>query len=147
MVEISESTRLSAFALPFTARACHTRLARLTRARRQWFGRRTARVLLADFWYTPSRDAVQRWLRHPEPSSSSRKSTIKKVTICLNGGSKPPPYAQNPSIANRKSKKYVLYPVSAGTGVTPAPPIFQRACRQCVHESARLFRVICSHAW
>ena len=24
---------------------------RLTRARRQWFGRRTARVLLADFWY------------------------------------------------------------------------------------------------
>ena len=24
---------------------------------------------------------------------------------------------------------------------------FQRACRQCVHESARLFRVICSHAW
>ena len=27
------------------------RLARLTRARRRWFGRRTARVLLADFWY------------------------------------------------------------------------------------------------
>ena len=28
------------------------------------------------------------------------------------------------------------------------PPLFfQRACRQCVHESARLFRVICSHAW
>ena len=28
------------------------------------------------------------------------------------------------------------------------PPIFfQRACRQCVHESARLSRVICSHAW
>ena len=24
---------------------------------------------------------------------------------------------------------------------------FQRACRQCVHESARLSRVICSHAW
>ena len=24
---------------------------------------------------------------------------------------------------------------------------FQRACRQCVHESARFFRVICSHAW
>ena len=24
---------------------------------------------------------------------------------------------------------------------------FQRACRQCVHESARLFRVICLHAW
>ena len=120
MVEISESTRLSAFALPFTARACHTRLARLTRARRQWFGRRTARVLLADFWYTPSRDAVQRWLRHPEPSSSSRKSTIKKVTICLNGGSKPPPYAQNPSIANRKSKKYDL--VLSAYLLHPRPP-------------------------
>ena len=24
---------------------------------------------------------------------------------------------------------------------------FQRACRQCVHESARLPRVLCSHAW
>ncbi len=24
---------------------------------------------------------------------------------------------------------------------------FQRACRQCVHESARLFRALCSHAW
>ena len=43
------------FALPFTARTCHAWLARLTRARRQWFGRRTAQVLLADFWYTPSR--------------------------------------------------------------------------------------------
>ena len=25
--------------------------------------------------------------------------------------------------------------------------LYMRACRQCVHESARLFRVICSHAW
>ena len=39
------------FALPFTARTCHAWLARLTRARRQWFGRRTAQVLLADFCY------------------------------------------------------------------------------------------------
>ena len=32
--------------------------------------------------------------------------------------------------------------------LSPRPPLFfQRACRQCVHESARLFRVICSHAW
>ena len=36
---------------PFATRTRHARLARLTRARRQWFGRRTARVLLADFWY------------------------------------------------------------------------------------------------
>ena len=27
------------------------------------------------------------------------------------------------------------------------PPIFQRACRQCVHESARLLRALCSLAW
>ena len=50
------------------------------------------------------------------------------------------------SIANRKNKKYVLYPVSALTLSTPAMH-FQRACRQCVHESARLSRVMCSHAW
>ena len=36
------------------ARTRHAWLARLTRARRQWFGRRTARVLLADFWYFSS---------------------------------------------------------------------------------------------
>ena len=46
----------------------------------------------------------------------------------------------------KKQKKYVLHPVSACTGFTPALH-FQRACRQCVHESARLFRVLCSHAW
>ena len=28
-------------------------------------------------------DAVQRWLRHPEPSSSSLKSTIKKKLLLL----------------------------------------------------------------
>ena len=50
----------------------------------------------------------------------SEKYDERKVTLCLYGGSKPPPYAQNPSIANRTSKKYVLYPVSASTGVTPA---------------------------
>ena len=30
----------------------------------------------------------------------------------------------------------------------PRPPhLYMRACRQCVHESARLSRVVCSHAW
>ena len=28
-------------------------------------------------------DAVQRWLRHPEPSSSSQKSTIKKSFLMI----------------------------------------------------------------
>ena len=30
----------------------------------------------------------------------------------------------------------------------PRPPhLYMRACRQCVHESARLSRALCSHAW
>ena len=87
----------------------------------------------------------------------------KSISMFLYGGSKPypvsatptafasqigqfPPYAQSPSIANRQSKKYILHSVRALTLSTPALH-FQRACRQCVHESARLFRVICSHAW
>ena len=43
--------KLPIFTLSFAARTRHARLARLTRARRTRFGRRTARVLLADFWY------------------------------------------------------------------------------------------------
>ena len=39
---------------------------RLTRARRPRFARRTARVLLADFWYF-----------------SSQKSTTKKISLCI----------------------------------------------------------------
>ena len=67
--------------------------------------------------------------------------------MILYGGSKPPPYAQSPSTTNRQNKRYAFHSVSALAKPTPAPPIIQRACRQCVHESARLFRVICSHAW
>ena len=37
--------------------------------------------------------------------------------------------------------------VSSAQVPNPRPPhLYMRACRQCVHESARLFRVICSHA-
>ena len=46
-----------------------------------------------------------------------------------------------------RDKGYFDSLVSAQTLPTPAPPIIQRACRQCVHESARLFRALCSHAW
>ena len=35
-------------------------------------------------------DAVQRWLRHPEPSSSSLKSTIKKKTFSIFFAENPP---------------------------------------------------------
>ena len=53
---------------------------------------------------------------------------------------------KNPNIAKRKSKNALFIPSAHLLHPRP-PPIFQRACRQCVHESARLFRVICSHAW
>ena len=43
-------------------------------------------------------------------------------------------------------RRLIVTSVSAQTKFTPALH-FQRACRQCVHESARLSRVICSHAW
>ncbi len=45
-----------------------------------------------------------------------------------------------------KIKKYALCPVSVQTSARP-PHFYMRACRQCVHESARLPRVSCSHAW
>ena len=50
----------------------------------------------------------------------SEKYDERKVTLCLYGGSKPPPYAQSPSIANRQSKKYILHSVGALTIFTPA---------------------------
>ena len=55
----------------------------------------------------------------------------------------------NRSIPPRGShvkKQISLYSVSAHIRFTPAMH-FQRACRQCVHESARLPRALCSHAW
>ena len=52
------------FDLSLAACTRHAWLVRLTRARRQWFGRRTAQVLLADFWYF-----------------SSQKSTIKEKLL------------------------------------------------------------------
>ena len=46
------------------------------------------------------------------------------------------------------SKIRVILIVSSAHSLYSRPPLFfQRACRQCVHESARLSRVICSHAW
>ena len=43
-------------------------------------------------------------------------------------------------------RRLIVTSVSAQTKFTPALH-FQRACRQCVHESARLSRALCSHAW
>ena len=43
-------------------------------------------------------------------------------------------------------RRLIVIFVSVQTPPTPAL-LFSAACRQCVHESARLFRVMCSHAW
>ena len=43
-------------------------------------------------------------------------------------------------------RRLIVTSVSAGIRPTPAMH-FQRACRQCVHESARFSRALCSHAW
>ena len=59
---------------------------------------------------------------------TQKREKKKSYFMFLYGGSKPPPYDIKPSIANRKSKKYVLHPVSAHIRVTPAP-LFQRACK------------------
>ena len=58
------------FALPFAARACHARLARLTRARGK-SSRREGNALFDDFWYF-----------------SSLKSTIKKKLLYVSSLSK-----------------------------------------------------------
>ena len=84
------------FALPFTARACHARLARQTRARRQWFGRRTAQVLLADFWYFSSLKSTRK-KRHlyeffEVPRKSSNATPTHMLRMCAN----------SPTIAGRR---------------------------------------------
>ena len=56
------------------------------------------------------------------------------------------PYKIKSKYSQQKKQKCTLHPVSEHIRPTPATPIM-RACRQCVHESARLSRVICSHAW
>ena len=43
-------------------------------------------------------------------------------------------------------RRLIVTSVSVLNPPTPANPIM-RACRQCVHESARLPRALCSHAW
>jgi hypothetical protein len=44
-----------------------------------------------------------------------------------------PPYDISPSIANRKSKKYVLHPVSAGTSTRPPCTFSGRADNACTN--------------
>ena len=57
------------------------------------------------------------------------------------------PYKTKPQYTPVAKIKNILFIPSAHS-LYPRPPIFfQRACRQCVHESARFPRALCSHAW
>ena len=51
---------------------------------------------------------------------SEKREKKKSYFMFLYGGSKPPPYAQSPSIANIQSEKYILHSVGALTLFTPA---------------------------
>ena len=70
------AAKLPTFALSRSARSRHAWLVRLTRARRQWFARRTAQVLLADFWYF----------------SSSKSTLIKSILKYFSGHRNATPY-------------------------------------------------------
>ena len=103
---------------------------RLTRARGK-SSQREGNALFDDFWYF--------W---------SRKSTIReKVSLCLYTAAashRPTHKAQVQPTEKAKN----IYFIPSALLLYPRPLLFfQRACGQCVHESARLPRVICSHAW
>ena len=51
------------------------------------------------------------------------------------------------SVCEHSEIRVILIVPSAHSPYPRPPHIYMRACRQCVHESARLSRVICSHAW
>ena len=116
---------------------------------------------------TPAESARRAWVWYLR-RRNEEISTIYTSSVSLR---LPPsaPVSATPTAfacANRSIphwRRVIVTPVSALAKSTPAYPVsatptafasqigqfphFQRACRQCVHESARLFRVICSHAW
>ena len=78
---------------------------------------------------------------------TSEKNIIRKVTSCFFAGEQCSPLPYRIQIPPTDKRKNILF-IPLAHRLRPRPPIFfQRACRQCVHESARLSRVICSHAW
>ena len=84
-----------AFALPFAARTCHARLARLTRARGRSF-LRGRKALLNDFWYF--------W---------SRKSTIKEKFLYVSSRvvEGADPYKLKPKYSQQPKQKIYAYPL------------------------------------
>ena len=118
------------FDLSLAAHTCHAWLARLTRARGGCF-LRGRKALLNDFC---------RAFGH---SKARKEKNFLNASLRANAV-RPYSRIQIPPTAKRKNIPFI-----PSTHIShPRPPIFfQRACRLCVHESARLFRVICSHAW
>ena len=55
-------------------------------------------------------DAVQRWLRHPEPSSSSVKSTIKEKYLYVSSRETTGLPYELKSKSRQQPKKQLLYP-------------------------------------
>ena len=133
------------FALPLAARTRHAWLARLTRARRQWFGRRTARVLLADFWYFSSRKST---IREKFLYDSSRANNVRPlyrrrqhtcfayVLIPLPCGSsrRRPLQDKNPSIASSQNKNELSISSAHLLDSRPRHPFFSgRADNACTN--------------
>ena len=124
----AQNRRLSIYPL-LHALATHYFL-RLTRARRRWFGRRTARVLPADFWYF-----------------SSQKSTIKEKLLYDSIRRQQATALRTKPKHNQQTKQKICFPSRQRRYQTHARPPYYAGVQQCVHESARLSRAICSHAW
>ena len=107
------------FALPFASRTCHALLPATNSCTPRWFARRTARVLLADFWYTPSRR------RRSEVASPpwtlllvTQKYDKHKVTLIFFAGDQwSPLLCKNKSRQQPKQKFKSQPPVS----VSPSP--------------------------
>ena len=200
MVEISESAKPPTFALSFAARTYHALLPATNSCTPRWFGRRTARVLLADFWYFSSQKSTIKEKLLYDTSLSEFFSLVRKErkgqkeeripllnTFCrlaatsANKVLRPSDCSITTATGSKRSSAdsdsllchvrlwrtsrlefgcvswcehseigliFVIFDntVSVQTKFTHANPIM-RACKQCVHESARFFRVICSHAW
>ena len=66
----------------------------------------------------------------------SEKYDERKVTLCLYGGSKPPPYAQSPSIANRQKKKSKSIPLFLLTKKAQKKKLQKRKRRKKISRSA-----------
>ena len=81
---------------------------RLTRARRQWFGRRTACVLLADFWYF-----------------SSLKSTIREKLQAMR------------SVAWRRRRRLAPPPQKAGENFDGGEIQFYKKQKRCLLQRQR----------